>query len=192
MDAGNKIALTMAGVGGDGLKAAMLAMMAHVLIRASPDKIEPIRAINELNTQIIQHAQGMNLACFYALLDPAEGTLEYVNAGFNPPFIVDGGGMVDTLGGSGLALGMLEKMELKIEKIPIQSGDVLVVYSSGMTDAANGFEKQFGIERLINTVISSRALSASEIIEIVLKEHGDFLKNQPIKSDVTLMIIKRT
>lgn len=191
IDAGNKKVLTMAGVGGDGLKAAMLAMMARVLIRASPDKREPIKAISELNTQIIQHAQGMNLACFYALLDPVEGTLEYVNAGFNPPFIVDGGGMVDTLGGSGLALGMLEKMELKIEKIPIQPGDVLVVYSSGMTDAANGFEKQFGIERLINTVISSRALFASEIIEIVLKELEDFLKNQPMKSDVTLMIIKR-
>ncbi|OPY48568.1 MAG: Stage II sporulation protein E (SpoIIE) [Methanosaeta sp. PtaU1.Bin060] len=194
MDAGseNKMALTMAGVGGDGLKAAMLAMMARVLIRASPDKREPIKAISELNTQIIQHAQGMNLACFYALLDPEEGTLEYVNAGFNPPFIVDGGGMVDTLGGGGLALGMLEKMELKIEKIPIQQDDVLVVYSSGMTDAANGFRKQFGIERLINTVISNRNLSASEIIESVLRELGDFLKNQPIESDITLMIIKRT
>jgi sigma-B regulation protein RsbU (phosphoserine phosphatase) len=194
MDAGseNKMALTMAGVGGDGLKAAMLAMMARVLIRASPDKREPIKAISELNTQIIQHAQGMNLACFYALLDPEEGTLEYVNAGFNPPFIVDGGGMVDTLGGGGLALGMLEKMELKIEKIPIQQDDVLVVYSSGMTDAANGFRKQFGIERLINTVISNRNLSASEIIERVLRELGDFLKNQPIESDITLMIIKRT
>lgn len=194
MDAGseNKMALTMAGVGGDGLKAAMLAMMARVLIRASPDKREPIKAISELNTQIIQHAQGMNLACFYALLDPEEGTLEYVNAGFNPPFIVDGGGMVDTLGGGGLALGMLEKMELKIEKIPIQQDDVLVVYSSGMTDAANGFRKQFGIERLINTVISNRNLSASEIIERVLRELGDFLKNRPIESDITLMIIKRT
>jgi len=191
MDAGNKIALTMAGVGGDGLKAAMLAMMARVLIRASPDKEEPIKAISELNTQIIQHAQGMNLACFYALLDPVNGTLEYVNAGFNPPFIVDGGGMVDTLGGGGLALGMLEMMELKTEKIPIQPGDVLVVYSSGMTDAANGFEKQFGIERLINTVISNRTLSSSEITERVLEELGDFLRNQPIKSDVSLMIIKR-
>lgn len=192
METGNKIALIMAGVGGDGLRAAMLAMMARVLIRASPDKMDPVKAIGELNTQIIQHAEGMNLACFYALLEPADGTLEYVNAGFNPPFIVDSGGMVDTLGGGGLALGMLNKMDLKMERIPIQQDDVLVVYSSGLTDAANGSKKQFGTERLINLVISNRSLSATEILDRVLRELGNFMKNQPLKSDVTLVIVKRT
>ena len=77
------------------------------------DKSDPSKAISDLNSQINQHGHGTNLACFYALLDPVNHTLEYVNAGFNPPFIVDPGGMVDTLGGGGIALGMLDKMELQ-------------------------------------------------------------------------------
>ena len=154
--ADEKIAFAMAGVGGDGVQAAMLAIMSRTLIRASPDKLDPSKAISDLNMQINQHGHGTNLACFYALLDPVNHTLEYVNAGFNPPFIVDPGGMVDTLGGGGIALGMLSKMELEKTLIPIQPGDVMVMYSNGVVELENGFKKQFGIERLINLVINNR------------------------------------
>ena len=162
--ADDKIAFAMAGVGGDGVQAAMLAIMSRTLIRASPDKLDPAKAISDLNSQINQHGHGTNLACFYALLDPVNHTLEYVNAGFNPPFIVDPGGMVDTLGGGGIALGMLDRMELEKTLIPIQPGDVMVMYSNGVVEAENGFKKQFGIERLINLVINNRDRPASEIL----------------------------
>jgi sigma-B regulation protein RsbU (phosphoserine phosphatase) len=167
--AGEKIAFAMAGVGGDGVQAAMLAIMSRTLIRASPDKLDPAKAISDLNSQINQHGHGTNLACFYALLDPINHTLEYVNAGFNPPFIVDPGGMVDTLGGGGIALGMLDKMELEKTLIPIQPGDVMVMYSNGVVELENGFDKQFGIERLINLVINNRGRPASEILMVAEK-----------------------
>ncbi|MFZ3149618.1 MAG: SpoIIE family protein phosphatase [Methanothrix sp.] len=162
--AGDKIAFAMAGVGGDGVQAAMLAIMSRTLIRASSDKLDPAKAISDLNSQINQHGHGTNLACFYALLDPVNHTLEYVNAGFNPPFIVDPGGMVDTLGGGGIALGMLDRMEPEKTLIPIQPGDVMVMYSNGVIELENGFNEQFGIERLINLVINNRDLPASEIL----------------------------
>ena len=168
-----KIALAMAGVGGDGIQAAMFAIMSRTLIHASPNKSDPSIAISDLNSQINRLAQGMNLACFYALLDPVNHTLEYVNSGFNPPFIVDPGGMVDTLGGGGIALGMLDRIELHKECIPIQSGDVMVMYSNGVIEAENGYTKQFGIERLINLVISNRSRLASEIVEAIATELKD-------------------
>jgi len=191
-EADGRVALAMAGVGGDGIQAAMLAIMSRTLIRASPNKLNPALAIQELNTQINQHARGLNLACFYALLDPVNHTLEYVNAGFNPPFIVDPGGMVDTLGGGGIALGMLDRMELKEERIPIQPGDVMVMYSNGLVEAENSYKKHFGIERLINLIISNREHSASEILAAVETELDGFSKNQMALSDVTLVIIKRS
>ncbi|MCX6673605.1 MAG: SpoIIE family protein phosphatase [Methanothrix sp.] len=190
--ADDKIAFAMAGVGGDGVQAAMLAIMSRTLIRASPDKLDPAKAISDLNSQINQHGHGTNLACFYALLDPVNHTLEYVNAGFNPPFIVDPGGMVDTLGGGGIALGMLDRMEMEKTLIPIQPGDVMVMYSNGVVEAENGFKKQYGIERLINLVINNRDRPASEILMAAEKDLLDYSKIKPASSDVTLIILKRS
>ena len=192
VEADGRIALAIAGVGGDGIQAAMLAIMSRTLIQAMPDKSDPSRAVFELNSEISQHVQGMNLACFYAVLDPVNHTLEYVNAGFNPPFIVDSGGMVDTLGGGGIALGMLDKVELQKERIPIQPGDVMVMYSNGVIEAENSNKKQFGMERLINLVISNRGRSASQILEQLEKELTDFSRDRPMQADVTLVILKRS
>jgi sigma-B regulation protein RsbU (phosphoserine phosphatase) len=187
-----RIAFALAGVGGDGVQAAILAVMSRTLIVASPDKLDPARAIADLNSQISRHGHGTNLACFYALLDPLNHSLEYVNAGFNPPFIVDAGGMVDTLGGGGIALGMLDRMDLDATAIPIQPGDVMVMYSNGVVEAKNAREEQYGIERLINLVIKNRDKPAYEILssaEVDFLDHSGVL---PASSDVTLIILKRT
>jgi phosphoserine phosphatase RsbU/P len=187
----NRISLAMARVDGCDIQAAMLAVMSRALIRASPDRSDPIKTLKDLNSQINQYAHGMNLACFYALLDPSNNVLDYVNAGFNPPFIVDPGGMVDTLGGGGIALGMLDKVDLKSECIPIQKGDVLVVYSNGLTEAIDDNKRQFGTDRLINLIIENRNLAASEIMSLVEADYGDFSQNNYTQSDITLLIIKQ-
>lgn len=186
-----RIVLAMAGVGGDGEQAAMLAIMSRTLVLASSDKLDPAKAISGLNSQIIQYGRGTNLAAFYAILDPLSHTLEYVNAGFNPPFIVDPGGMVDTLGGGGLALGMLERIDLKKTLIPLQPGDVMVMYSDGVIEAENGLEKQFGVERLINLVIRNRDRPASEILLAVEKDLLEHTKTRQAASDAALIILKR-
>ena len=187
----DKIALAMARVGGDGIQAAILAIMSRALIRACPDKLGPSNAISELNRQISQHGRGTNLACFYALLDPSDNTLVYVNAGFNPPFIVDPGGMVDTLGGGCIALGMLDRVELEETRIPIQPGDVMVIYSDGVVEAQNDDGEPFGLERLINLVISNRTLSAEEILGIAEREIQDFSSSSEHPADIVMIIVKR-
>jgi len=188
---GGKIAFALAGVGGDGVQAAMLAIMSRTLIRASPDRLDPAKAISGLNTQINRNAHGTNLAAFYAVLDPIGHTLEYVNAGFNPPFIVDPGGMVDTLGGGGLALGMLDQINLEKTLIPLQPGDVMVMYSNGVVEAEDRLKMHFGVERLINLVIKNRDRPASEILLATEKELLDHSRDRQSVSDVTLIILKR-
>jgi len=187
----DKISLAMAGVGGDGIHAAMLAIMSRALIRACPDKMGPSNAMSELNAQISQYGRGTNLACFYALLDPSDHTLEYVNAGFNPPFIVDPGGMVDTLGGGGIALGMLDRVELEGTRIPIQPGDVMVMYSDGVVESENDEGEPFGLERLINLVINNRTHSAEEILWIAEREIQDFSRSLEHPADIAMIIVRR-
>ena len=192
LEVDDKIAFIMADADGGGVQAAMLAIMSRALMRASSRQSDPSKAMEELNSQISAHAQGTHLACFYALLDTAAHTLEYANAGFNPPFIVDPGGMVDTLGGGGIALGMLNKMDLRSERIPLQQGDVLVMYSDGVTEAENSRGKPFGIERLITTVRNNRTLSASEILKAVEEEFRAFSKDNALLADYLLVVLKRS
>lgn len=192
LDIDGKIAFVIADVGGGGVKAAMLAIMSRALMRSSPRQLNPSKAMAELNSQISAYAKGTHLACFYALLNTADHTLEYANAGFNPPFIVDFGGMVDTLGGGGIALGMLNKMDLKQERIPIQHGDVLIMYSNGVTEAENSRNKPFGTERLITIVRNNREQSASEILSAVEGEIRAFLRENSPPADYTLVVLKRS
>lgn len=187
----DKIAFAMAGVGGDGIQAAMIAIMSRALIRACPEKMGPSNTISELNSQISQYGRGTNLACFYALLDPSDHTLEYVNAGFNPPFIVDPGGMVDTLGGGGIALGMLDRLELEETCIPVQPGDVMVIYSDGVVEAEDEDGEHFGLERLINLAINNRTLSAEEILGIAEREIQGFSGGSMNPVDLAMIVIKR-
>jgi sigma-B regulation protein RsbU (phosphoserine phosphatase) len=190
--ADDKIAFLIAEVGGDGVRTAVLAVMSLTMIRSSPNKMDPSKAVGDLNSQINQYGHGTNLACFYALLDSANHTMEYVNAGFNPPFIVDPGGMVDTLGGGGIALGMLDRMDLEKTLIPIQPGDVMVMYSNGVVELENSSKEQFGIERLIDLVIANRHRPASEIMTIAEKILRDYSSSGLSQSDVTLIITKRS
>jgi sigma-B regulation protein RsbU (phosphoserine phosphatase) len=187
----DKIALSMSGVEGDGTRAAMLALMARALIRASSKKTDPGLAMYDLNASINEHAKGAQMKCFYGLLDPQGHTLEYVNAGFNPPFIVDSGGMVDTLGGGGIALGMLDRMEQQPTRIPLQPEDVLVLYSDAVIEALNESGERFGIERLINLVKTYRGLSASNIVGAVEVDFGSFIGERVQDMDLALVIVKQ-
>lgn len=192
MDAGeDKVAISIAEVSESGIAGAMLAVASRAIIQSSSRNKDPSRAISEVNLQISERAQGKNLACFYAVIDTVNHKMEFVNAGFNPAFIVDSGGSVDTLGGGGIALGVLDRLDLHPERIPVQQGDVLMVYSDGVTEATNAWRAQQGAERLITVVKENRSLPASEILSVIEKEMRSYIKDHPLKNDSTLVILKR-
>lgn len=192
MDVGeDKVAISIAEVSENGIAGAMLAVASRAMIQSSSRNTDPSKALSEVNLQISERAQGKNLACFYAVLDTVNHTMEFVNAGFNPAFIVDSGGSVDTLGGGGIALGVLDRLDLHPERIPVQQGDVLMVYSDGVTQATNAWRAQQGAERLITVVKDNRSLSASEILGVIEKEMRLHLMDHSLKNDSTIVILKR-
>ena len=86
---------------------------------------------------------------------------------------------------------MLERIDLKKTLIPLQPGDVMVMYSDGVIEAENGLEKEFGVERLINLVIRNRDRPASEILLTVEKDLLEHTKTKQAASDAALIILKR-
>jgi sigma-B regulation protein RsbU (phosphoserine phosphatase) len=190
-EAEDAIALIMATIGGDGIKAALQAIIFKTLLRSSEELSNPSQAMAEMNVQVNKQSLGMHVPCLYALLDPLRHELEHVNAGYSPPFIVDAGGMVDTLGGGGMPLGAIDRLELKSERIPLQPGDVLVIYSGGVTEAAGRGEEQFGTERLITVVRENRALTAGEILEAIKRAIAEFAGGASSQAGVMLIVVKR-
>jgi sigma-B regulation protein RsbU (phosphoserine phosphatase) len=185
-----RIGMAMVDISGAGVPAAILAVTSRALIRASPPNIGPAEVLKEANAQLNEAALDAHLACFYAQIDPASCAIDYANAGFTPPFIVDLGGSVDTLGGGGIALGMLDRIDLRAESIPVQPGDVLVVYSDGVTEAMNGRGKPFGTDRLITVVRESRALPPGEILREVERRFREHTKEAGLRDDFIIVIFK--
>jgi len=128
---------------------------------------------------------------FYGVLDAERNTFTYVSAGHNPPFVLAGCGS-DTimLQAKGIALGVVPDIGLEEKEITLSSGDVVVLYTDGVTEAINNEEKQFGQSRLLAIAEQFRSLSASDIIKRIQQEVFEFSSGQPQFDDFTLMVLK--
>ncbi len=188
-----QLSIEIADVAGDRVRASILATLSKAVIRALVRSYEePSLALQEANMEIGQSAaRGMPVACFLGILNRHRGIVEYVNAGHNPPFIVSLEGTVETLVGGGMALGIMDQINLITEEREIIPGDVLVLYSDGVTEAANGSKAKFGTERLITSIREARDHSAQEIMEAVEAEIKAYSGGRPLKGDATVMIVKR-
>src|ERR1700728_5145138 len=86
---------------------------------------------------------------FIGVLDPKTGVLDYVNAGHNPPLVAHANGSVEKLGGTGLILGILPSASYQQGSCRMDSGDVVVLFSDGVTEAARqSTDEEFGEDRL--------------------------------------------
>jgi sigma-B regulation protein RsbU (phosphoserine phosphatase) len=133
----------------------------------------------------------MFVTLFYSVLDPTGRTLTYVNAGHNPPLMLrrEGRGIA-LLEAKGIALGVMSDIGLEEKKISLRGGDMVVLYTDGVTEAINNKEEQFGKERLISIAEKNCNLPASELVKRILKEITEFSQGQPQFDDLTLMILK--
>jgi sigma-B regulation protein RsbU (phosphoserine phosphatase) len=117
--------------------------------------------------------------------------LTYTNAGHNPPIMISSEGKIILLETGGTVLGFMADYEYKEENIPFQEGDVLVIYSDGITEAQNKKDEEFGYDRLEEVIRSGRDKSAKEINAHILNAVKSFTGDVPQSDDTTLVIIKR-
>jgi serine phosphatase RsbU (regulator of sigma subunit) len=189
----NKWGLVIADVSGKGIPAALFMALSTTLVRASATGgMSPSKAIQRANDLIAEHDKSsMFVTLFYGVLDAERNTFTYVSAGHNPPFVLAGSGS-DTimLQAKGIALGIVPDIGLEEKEITLSSGDVVVLYTDGVTEAINDKEEQFGQSRLLAIAEQFRSLSASDIIQRIKQEVFEFSSGQPQFDDFTLMVIK--
>ena len=132
-----RVILAVGDVAGKGSPAALLMALLLAMLRTLVDEqLEPEPLVTRLNTQICRHSPGSRfITFFYGVYTPASGALTYVNAGQNPPLVRRADGSYERLGATGIALGMFEGSSYTSVETRINPGEMLVLYSDGITEA---------------------------------------------------------
>jgi serine phosphatase RsbU (regulator of sigma subunit) len=189
----DKWGLVIADVSGKGVPAALFMALSRTLIRANAtDKVTPAGAIRRANDMISENGRAnMFVTLFYGVLDPVRKTLAYVNAGHNPPLVLGQGGVeITLLAARGVALGIMSDIEFEEKEIALHQGDILVLYTDGVTEAINRKQEMFGNDRIGRLVEANHHLSAREIIKLIEREVASFSEGQPQFDDITLLLVK--
>jgi len=194
-DEGDRLGVTVGDAASKGVGAAAEAMYIAGALRMATTfeiKISPlIKRTNQLVNKIFSDDKFASL--FYGELSADKGGLFlYANAGHNPPFFIrSNSDKIVTLNPTGPVLGPAPHAKYSIENINFEKGDVLLIYSDGVTESANSEFKDYGEERLMNQLKSSKHLSPKEISYKILDDVIKFSKNGKYSDDKTVVVIKR-
>ncbi|MDY7041850.1 MAG: GAF domain-containing protein, partial [Chloroflexota bacterium] len=135
--ADDRLGLVIADVADKGVPAALFMALSRTLIRVTAHGgRSPAEALQRANELIMSDADSeLFVTVFYAILDQQTGTLTYASGGHNPPLLIRRNGQVESLRARGTVLGIVEHIELEEKQISLEPGDVLVLYTDGVTDA---------------------------------------------------------
>jgi sigma-B regulation protein RsbU (phosphoserine phosphatase) len=188
-----RLVIALGDVSGKGTAAALLMSSLHAAIHAqsaSHDSlVATISAVNRYLADNIPSNRFVTL--FYAELDPQSGALSFLNAGHNPPLIIHSAGTVEQLASGGLPLGIKRDAEYREGRTQLQHGDVLVIYSDGVTEAVSPTGEEFGATRLYEVVSRNIEGSAAGIRDRIESSLTKFAQGTSAADDITLVIVKR-
>jgi sigma-B regulation protein RsbU (phosphoserine phosphatase) len=191
-----RLGILVADVVDKGVGAALFMALSWILIRtyATEYPTQPELVLSAVNHRILKDTEANQfVAVFYGILDPATGTLAYCNAGHCPPYLVSAqsGEDVQKLTRTGVPLGILEDEIWGQGVVQLASGDALVLYTDGITDAEDGKGTFFGQERLLGNVEANLGRSAQEMQDALMAKVHEFVGDAPQFDDIALMVVVR-
>jgi phosphoserine phosphatase RsbU/P len=190
--------MAIADVAGHGIQASMqmasvqTALRTLALVTDSPAEV--VERINHIYTHNINFSSFVTL--FLGRIDPVDRTLTYCNAGHNPPILLHNGHngrskpVVDWLNPTGAAIGLVEGSLFNAASVALHSGDLLLLYTDGVTEARNPRGEFFGEQRLVELLAVNHRMPANELVH-TLREYLDaFGAGEPLADDTTLLVCK--
>lgn len=188
-----KIFVALGDVSGKGTAAALLMSSLHAAIHAQvAAKASLVDAVKSVNKYLADNTPSNRfVTLFIGELDTATGTLNYINAGHNPPLIGRMDGTIQQLDSGGFPLGIIPMADYEMGQLQLNSGEALVIYSDGVTEANNLNGDEFEIERLSEVVAKNLHRSASGLRDKVESALSEFTQTAPAGDDITLVIVKR-
>jgi serine phosphatase RsbU (regulator of sigma subunit) len=188
-----KVGLTLGDVSGKGMPASLMMAELHARVQVlaeDPGDLGPFMV--RLNKATCAKCPSNRFVTFFfCVLDPASGELSYANAGHNPPILVRANGAAEMLEGGGPVLGILSTAPYSEMNVKLDHGDMLVLYSDGVTEANNAAFDEFDEERFIQVLKQHRHQPATAIVEAVTRALTEFCAGAPQADDITLAVAKR-
>jgi sigma-B regulation protein RsbU (phosphoserine phosphatase) len=189
-----RLAFTIGDVSGKGIAAALFMAVSRTVLRVAASKgLSPRECLTEAHQFLYgeRRATSHFVTCFYGILDLATGQLEYSRAGHNPPYLVRGNEVQTLDAASGLPLGMLRRVSYDTAMVQLESGDTLLLFTDGITEAMNPRQEEYGEAQLVQ-LLRARAssLSVEELVRLVTQEAIAFAEGAPASDDMTVLGVR--
>jgi phosphoserine phosphatase RsbU/P len=189
-----RVGLLVGDVAGKGMPASLMMSSLHARVHVLfEDGDDLAQKITRLNKSTCQNCPDNRFITFFmTVADPATGELVYSNAGHNPPLLVRAAGGFETLAeGGGTFLGIMPKAIFSDARARMEPGDVLVLFSDGVTEASDPRGEDFGEARLAELVAGMRDRPATEIVEAINSAVFAFTEGAPAADDITVVAARR-
>jgi len=193
--ADGKWGILLADVAGHGTPAAVHVAITHTLAHTRPHySTHPADLVSYINHNLATRYtmdSGLFITGFFAVYDPAHRTISYTSAGHPPPRVkrCSDGSLFTLNQAAGLPMGILPDAEYPTASVELSSGDQLIFYTDGITEAFNGDNEMFGIERL-DQALENCTLTAQGLIDDVLARVDDFTGAREADDDRTVLVAK--
>ena len=188
-----RIAFGVGDVCGKGVPAALFMGITRTLIRINlRETLDLPGAILKANAYLTNNnAAELFATLLYATFDPRSGEVEYVSCGHLPGLLRRADGSVEKLLAGGFPMGLFDQLKASVKKAALNPGDLLLLYTDGVTEAENIEKHEFGEKRLIDVLARKKGATPTEAIVEVEEAVREFARGQPQFDDITCVAIAR-
>jgi len=185
--------IVIADVSGKGVSASLLMASLRAALHSDVGPAREPTAITRKLNEFIHRSSASNafITFFFGELNRETSELRYVNAGHNPPLQLVAGGEVRWLEGTGLCLGMLSGSAYEVRTATMAPGDILVLYTDGITESRNPGGEEYGLDRLVDFTRTNRGRPAADLCESLLADLVGFTGPVEAADDRTLVVVRR-
>lgn len=190
---GDRLGVVLGDVSGKGMPAALMVSILHSALRLLLDQADlGPDLLERLNRHILESSTPNKfITMMLSELDLATGAYHYLNAGHNPGLLLRRDGRVEELGSSGVPLGLLPGSRYQSRTVPLEPGDLVCLYSDGITEAESPTEEEFGTDRLLDLLREHQDRPLQELLDAIPAAVTRFSQGRPQGDDQTLVLLRR-
>jgi len=185
-----RTAFLIADVSGKGLGAALLTTMLQGALSGMTMGADPVRVFNHINNFLCEHSDvGKYATMFFGILS-RDGDLQYINAGHPPPLILRGGELIEPFTEGSTPVGLIAGADYKAAGVKLESDDTLVLFSDGVTEAADPDDELYGVPRLREALAGCCDSPLDHLQKIVFDSVTKFSRGASQADDITLLLVR--
>jgi sigma-B regulation protein RsbU (phosphoserine phosphatase) len=186
----DRTAFLIADVSGKGLGAALLTTMLQGALSGMTMGADPARVFNHINNFLCEHAEvGKYATMFFGVLS-CDGDLEYINAGHPSPLLLRRGDLAEPFTEGSTPVGLVAGACYKAASVKLEPGDTLVLFSDGVTEAADPDEQLFGVPRLREALAGRHDAPLDHLQKAVFDSVENFTRGTSQADDITLLLVR--